>query len=112
MVVLDNVTAERARRAVSALARTARVRAAFVFGSHAFGRADQWSDLDIAAFIDGVETWTLRQRVQAVVDAQKEAGDDIEFHLFPAKFIEHPPTASLGALVLREGIPVEVPAEP
>ncbi len=42
----------------------------------------------------------------------QEAGDDVEFHLFPANFIEHPPAASLGALILRDGIPVDVPAGP
>ena len=109
MVVLDGMTGERARRAVAVLARCCPVRAAFVFGSRVLGGADEWSDLDLAAFVDGLDDWSLQRRVRAVVQTQKEAGDDLDVHLFPAAFLRRPPPASLAAVVLEQGVSIDVP---
>jgi predicted nucleotidyltransferase len=108
MAVLDSVTQGRARAAVRALARQARVRAAFVFGSQAEGRADQWSDLDVAVFVEGLEAWDRQQRVRARAMVQQEVGDDIEIHLLRAEHLAAPLPASLAGHVLKHGVPIDL----
>jgi predicted nucleotidyltransferase len=84
------ITAEverRARAAAQALGRQGVVRALYVFGSQVNGQADRWSDIDLAAFMDGVESWDLWRRTRVIVDVQREAGYDIEPHLFSAALL-------------------------
>jgi len=66
---MGNLDAEIGRRALAAaeiLARLGVVRAAYVFGSHVEGEADAWSDIDLAAFMEGVEHWDIQKRAQAM----------------------------------------------
>jgi predicted nucleotidyltransferase len=106
MVVLDDAVTRRALAAARSLAQWGDVRAVYVFGSHAEGRADRWSDLDVAAFVEGVETWDLRRRAQAMARAQRDAGLDVEAHLFPASALDHPDPASFAGHVQRHGVRV------
>ena len=98
----------RSREAVRILSRLGRVRAAYVFGSQVEGNPGPWSDIDIAAFIEGVEQWDIRRRAQAMVLVQKGVGADVEAHLFPASASESPPPGSFAEYVLRHGVPVEI----
>jgi predicted nucleotidyltransferase len=109
MVELDAAVESRARDAVRVLSRLGRVRAAYVFGSYAEGTVGEWSDLDIAAFIDGAEEWDLQERVRAMVSVQKRVGWDVEAHLFPARVLEDLPRGSFAEHIVRQGIPVETP---
>jgi predicted nucleotidyltransferase len=84
MVILDRAITERALAAAHSLSQWGVVRAVYVFGSHAEGRADRWSDIDVAIFMEGIETWNLHRRAQAMAHAQHDAGSDVEPHLFPA----------------------------
>jgi len=96
------------------LAREGVVRAAYIFGSYAEGRADEWSDLDVAAFMDGVENWDMQRCARAMGRVMEEAGSDVEAHLFPASVLENAPRASFAEYVLRHGIriwPEESPGQ-
>jgi len=95
---------QRALAATRTLARLATLRAAYVFGSHANGRADEWSDIDVAAFLDGIETWNLERRAKAMALVMEEAGSDVEAHLFPASTFDKPEPGSFAADILRHGI--------
>lgn len=106
MAVVDDVILRRAQAAVSVLAQHAPVRAAYLFGSHAEGTADRFSDIDVAAFIEGAGQWDLRRRVHAGTEAQKQVGDDIEIHILAAELLDDPPTASFAAYVRSHGVPV------
>ena len=108
MAVIDAVIRERAHAAVRVLAQRARVRAAYLFGSQVEGKADRWSDIDIAAFIEGAEQWDLRQRVRASAEAQRQVGNDVELHFFPVEYLEHAPPGSFAEYVLRHGTPVDI----
>ena len=55
MAILDAELEGRALAATRTLARLGTIRAAYVFGSQVEGRADRWSDIDVAAFMEGVE---------------------------------------------------------
>ena len=104
MAQLDEMTRERMSRALSALARRARPVAAYLFGSRAEGRADEWSDYDLAVFVEGVENWDLVNRALFCAAIQKEAGDDIELHIFPAAQATAPDPASFAAFIIAHGI--------
>lgn len=104
MAIIDAEIRRRALTAARALGREGLIRAAYVFGSQIDGRADRWSDIDVAAFIEGVESWDIWRRTAAIVRVQKEAGFDIEPHLFPANLLQTAEAGSFAADVLRHGI--------
>jgi len=104
MAVLDAEVKRRALAATETLARMGAVRAAYVFGSHVEGRADRWSDIDVAVFMDEVETWDIRRRARAMPQVQQEAGLDVEAHLFPASAYHHPQKGSFAEYILRHGL--------
>jgi predicted nucleotidyltransferase len=108
MAVINDLIQKRAREAVKIVARQAHVRAAYLFGSHVEGTADRFSDIDIAAFVEGTEQWDIRRRARAAVEAQKQVGSDIEIHLFPAELLDNPPAASFAAYIQAHGVPVEI----
>ncbi|MBN2207779.1 MAG: nucleotidyltransferase domain-containing protein [Candidatus Coatesbacteria bacterium] len=108
MAVIDDLILRRARAALSVIARQARVRAAFLFGSYVEGEPDEFSDIDIAAFVEGAGQWGLTRRVEAAVEAQREVGDDIELHFFAAELLENPPKASFAAYVQSHGVPIDI----
>ena len=84
MVALNAEVRRRAMQTATSLHRRGVVRATFVFGSHAEGRAYEWSDIDVAVFMDDVESWNLWRRTRLMTEIQKEVGFDLEVHLFPA----------------------------
>jgi len=104
MAVLDAVTDQRVLDAIEWLSRRCRLRAAYLFGSRVDGTADSYSDIDIAAFIEGLENWDFQERVRVAVELQAEMGDDLELHFFPAEFLASPPRASFAEFILRRGI--------
>jgi len=104
MAVIAAEIERRALAAVQIIARMATVRAAYLFGSHVEGHPDQWSDIDIAVFMDGIETWDIERRASAMAKVQLEAGIDVEAHLFPAANLDHPEPASFTHYILHHGI--------
>ena len=104
MDLLDAQIKSRALAAVQTLSRLAVVRAAYVFGSRAEGRADQWSDIDLAAFMEGIEDWDLQRRARAMALVMEEAGADIEAHLFPLSALEHPERGGFAEYILKNGV--------
>ncbi len=104
MDTLDDLTQQRLDDALRCISRHVRPVAAYLFGSHAEGRADHWSDYDIALFIEGAEGWDVLEMVRFCVEIQKEAGDDIEVHVFPADQAENPEPASFASHILKHGI--------
>lgn len=108
MALLDTEVRQRALDAVHILKRIATVRAAYVFGSHVEGRAHRYSDIDVALFVEGVENWDIRRRARAMAQVQKEAGLELEAHLFPASSLLHREPGSFVAWVLTHGVEVQL----
>lgn len=104
MASLDDLTKSRMRLALHSLSRRSRPVAAYLFGSRAQGVADQWSDYDLAVFIEGAEKWDMTQLARFCAEIQKEAGDDIELHIFPAPQASAPEPASFAAYIIAHGI--------
>lgn len=103
MGTLDAEIGRRALAAAVILARLGAVRAAHVFGSHVEGTADVWSDIDVAAFVEGVEHWDIQKRAEAMAMVMEEAGSDVEAHLFPASALDNPPRGGFAEYVVRHG---------
>jgi predicted nucleotidyltransferase len=95
---------DKALLAVEILSRLGTVRSAYLFGSQVEGTADEWSDIDVAVFMDGVENWDLPRQVSAMTRVMDEAGDDVEVHLFPAYSLENPERGSFAEYILKHGV--------
>lgn len=108
MAPLDEMTQNRMRIALRALSRRARPVAAYLFGSRAEGRADEWSDYDLAVFIEGAEHWDLPSLARFCAEIQKEAGDDIELHIFPASQAHNPEPASFAGFIVTHGARLQI----
>jgi len=102
---LDEVMSD-ARRALQVLERHATVLAAFVFGSQVDGEAGPDSDTDLAVFVQGAEHWGIRERVRVACMVQREAGDHVEIHFFPAAELGGAEAASFAAYVQQHGVRV------
>ena len=104
MVALDDRVESKALAAARILARLGDVRATYVFGSHAEGRSGPWSDIDVAAFMEGVEGWDMRKRAKAMALVNAEVGSDVEAHLFPISALENPERGGFAEYVLQHGV--------
>ena len=92
--------------AVKSLSGQGRLRAVYVFGSQVEGRADQWSDIDLAAFMEGVENWDMHRRAEVMSNVQFEVGFDIEAHLFPASAFDNLERGSFAEYIIKHGVPI------
>lgn len=93
----------KARRAAALCARHGRVSAAYLFGSWVAGTAHEYSDVDVAVFVDVEESWDLRRRAQVSAEVQRDVGDDVEVHFFPSTAALSPAPASFASEVVTHG---------
>ena len=107
MAVLDAPIRNKALLAASVLARVGLVRAAYVFGSYADGHADEWSDIDLAVFVEGVESWDMEKRAKVMALVMLEAGADVETHLFPVSRLATPEPGGFAEYVIQHGICIQ-----
>lgn len=106
MAVLDAEVKQRALNAVRILKRSAAVRAAYIFGSQVEGKPHRFSDIDVALFVEGAENWDIRRRARVMAQIQKEAGLDVEAHLFPASALDRCESGTFAAYILKTGTPL------
>jgi predicted nucleotidyltransferase len=104
MVIIEDKIKHKAMVAQQTLSRLGPVRAIYLFGSQIDGRADKWSDIDLAAFLDGVENWDFFQVSHATGLVMKEAGVDVEAHFFPSSQLDHPEKGSFADYILKHGV--------
>lgn len=104
MRTVDTAIESQALAAVKILSALGVVRAAYLFGSHVEGTPDQWSDIDVGVFMEGVEQWDIHEHVEAMALVMEKVGSEVEAHLFPVSDLEDPPRASFAQYVLRHGI--------
>ncbi len=104
MRTVDATVESRAVAAVKVLSDLGAVHAAFLFGSHVEGTPDQWSDIDVAVFMEGVEQWDIDQRAEAMAMVMEKVGSDVEAHLFPVSDLDNPPRGGFAKYILHRGI--------
>jgi len=90
---------------VEELRRRLPVSAIVVYGSQVEGRADQWSDVDIAVFSPAVETMSLDDELDLLYEVHEAVGHDIDIRLFSDRSLEEAATrpASFVAHILKTG---------
>ena len=104
MRTVDTAIESRAQAAVRVLSCLGVVRAAYLFGSYVEGTPDQWSDIDVAVFMEGVEHWDINERAEAMALVMEKVGSEVEAHLFPVSDLDDPPRGSFAEHILRHGI--------
>jgi len=107
MAVIEGVIENRVRQAALELSRSSAVVALYIFGSQINGRADEWSDVDIGAFVEGAEAWDLDRWTKVTVDLQEQFGNDLEFHFFPACKFQNPEPGSFAEFVKENGLRID-----
>lgn len=108
MVEISASLRQTAEKAIRVLSRLGRVEAAYLFGSQVNGTADEWSDTDIAVFMEGVENWDFMTRTDAFILVMDECGHDVEAHLFPASAALHPMKASFAEYIIKHGVMISL----
>ena len=106
MADIDAVIVHRAQYAVELLSRYTTVAAAYLFGPWVEGRGDEGCDIDLAVFLEDIESWDLATREHTAALVQEKAGDDIALHFFSARSLHQPEPASLAAYVLTHGVAI------
>ena len=106
MAAIDAVIEHRSRYAVDVLSRYTSVAAAYLFGAWVEGSADDWSNIDLAVFLEGIESWDLATRAHTASLVQEKAGDDIKLHFFSARLLHQPEPVSFAAYVLMHGVAI------
>jgi predicted nucleotidyltransferase len=106
MAQLNPLIDQRTHAALRAVSRLAPVARAYLFGSHVEGKADRWSDIDLAVFIEDWGKWDLHDRARASAQVQKEVGDDVEVHFLPAQTLQQGDPAGFAAWIIAHGIEV------
>ena len=108
MAVYDEQIESRTRKAINVVSGFTPVVCVYVFGSQTDGTANEWSDLDVAVFAEGLESKDLHDRARIAAQVQREAGDDVEIHFFPASSYKNPPRASFAEYVLQHGVRLNI----
>jgi predicted nucleotidyltransferase len=106
-VRLDEAIAS-AEKAAGILKRHAEVVGAFVFGSHVEGAPHEYSDIDLAVFVEGAEDWDFRRRAQVAVSVEREAGNNLELHIFSGTAFRKSEPASFATYVKKHGVKLDV----
>ena len=101
---LNEMIQKKTRRALTAVSNLTVVAKAYLFGSQVDGTADQWSDIDLAIFVEGAESWDIHKRARLIARVQKEAGDDVEVHFIPASALKENDKAGFASWVLAHGV--------
>ena len=106
MATLDTTITSLASAAVKVLSGLGTVRAAYLFGSHAEGKPDQWSDIDLAVFMEDLENWDIRRRATAMALVSEQVATNVEAHLFPVSALQKPTPGGFAQYILEHGIPL------
>jgi predicted nucleotidyltransferase len=106
MTDVDAVIEHRSQYAIEILSHYIPVAEAYLFGSWAEGRADEKSNIDLAVFLDDIESWDLATRTHTAALVQEKAGDDITLHFFSTRSLRQPEPASFAAHILAHGVPI------
>jgi predicted nucleotidyltransferase len=101
---MDTARAVEIARRYADLAR-GRVRCdkAVLFGSHAEGRANEYSDIDVGFFVDYFDE---SENILAILKSLYRLALEVDVRIEPHVFIRSEDRTGFGALVEREGIPV------
>lgn len=111
MALIDHEIMRKAEEAARYVGQTTPVYAAYLFGSHVEGTPHQWSDIDVALFLEGAENWDMQQKAEIMYSVQANVSLELEVHLFSAKAFKKPEPGSFVQFILKHGIPLNFEKE-
>lgn len=98
---------EAVQEAISLLKERFTVEAVYLFGSQLTGKTDEWSDIDVAAFAQGVDELTLDKKVEAIVDVQMKMKSPLNFrveiHLWDSSRLKEARPSNIYGHVIETG---------
>lgn len=103
MAPISSSIIEKVQQAMRTSSSFGEVYAAYLFGSQATGSADEWSDIDVALFVEGSESWDFKQLTGAAYEIYKQCGAMVEAHFFPAWAAAEPVQGSFAEWVIKNG---------
>ncbi len=106
MVVDKSLLTLRVNQVIKLLGSKTNINAVYIFGSQVDGSSDEYSDLDIALFVDNFSKWTLMKQVKTSCRVKEAEGDDIDLHFFDAAELPNPSPACFAGWVVRNGVRV------
>ena len=106
MAALSPDIERRALEVVPVLERFGRVRRVYVFGSHVNGQPDEYSDIDIGAFMDFDEAWDFDRTHKLKMAVHNELGWQLEVHLFASTTLTDIPPASFAEYIIENGVKI------
>jgi predicted nucleotidyltransferase len=105
---ISEIIKKKTDTALASISNLTGMERAFLFGSQVDGTADQWSDIDMAIFVEGAEGWDIHKRARLIARIQKEAGDDIDVHFIPAKALRKNDQSDFAVWVLTHGVEISL----
>ncbi|PWB81724.1 MAG: hypothetical protein C3F08_01260 [Candidatus Methylomirabilota bacterium] len=94
--------AQMIRRAIEYLQRRVHVRQVVLFGSHARGQADVWSDVDLAVISPDFERMSHREVMDLLVETALKTDASVEIRPYTPKDLRQArPTNFLGHLLVE-----------
>jgi len=88
------------RQAIEALNQQIEVRLAVLFGSHAEGHADEWSDVDLAVVSGDFEKMSFQKQMELLTKIWHVNGTWVQIHPFTLKDLQEArPTNFLGHIL-------------
>ncbi len=103
MAIIPNLIKKRAKEAIKVLSERANVKMAYLFGSYVTGNFDEYSDVDVAVFIEDNEKWNLEHRAEMSAEVQSKVGDDIELHYFSSVVLDKLEPSSFASHIVNHG---------
>ena len=98
-------TAELVRRTIEYLRQRIRVRQAILFGSHARGDADEWSDVDLAVVSPDFARMNHPKLMDLLVEVSLAVDPSVEIRPYtPSDLKEARPTNFLGHILARDKV--------
>jgi predicted nucleotidyltransferase len=80
-----------------------RVEAAYLFGSHVSGEADEDSDIDLAIFTADVDGLNLVERVRLTSELAVGCDSSLELHLIPARALANARPTNFAGYIVAHG---------
>ena len=105
------VTLRRVERVLNRLRNKAEVVAAYLFGSQVDDHPDEFSDIDIAVFVNDFRRWTFMRQVRVSCGIKEAEGDDLDLHFFDAAELPGPHPATFAGYVVHHGVPIRLPGK-
>lgn len=94
---------EQVSEVIQYLKKRIKIDAAVLFGSVLSGKADEWSDIDLAIFSEDVNNWSFEEEISMMVDVQVTYPNSVEPHFYPVEALSEARPTNFWGHILETG---------